>query len=1649
MYIDKIDDFVDKFLDDYFLNTIKKNKNLESIIKEKNFIKYQKEINELLIEYHKTINYSKIKDSLINQDNTKFFDEIIKKYMMIYVFLYIGYNYADNQETYSNNIVEFSKNQINFKFKINNFFNSETNFNIIENYRDIKNIISILEIFEDENKIKLLIKRPDYKSAFVFLNELGKDLVTDILIKEKDTKIKIHNLLKLMILLNFYKKMDKKEISTMLENTSVDGEEYTYIDIVVPTRDNIDYVTVESLLTRREIMMGYTNNFWNYIIDNQDNIAKINLLEETIENKILHLINSGILIPVLDDFLLYHKDSERYDKNMDSALLKDIKKRDETKIKYIITKIDSTSDLYSKNIKDEKARVNIKKNFFTPLNNRKAILVNNNEEVKIISKLINQGSKVMNENEYFNELANYRVYPYINFKDFKDYGFSIQLNKTVQAIREVTFEKAGDFRQKKSSPVQLRVGSKNEFVNIVGFIIPSNITPLECLKVNDFRDIHNYGKNGYDLTLSYLTEGTIKNTPHKSSIVWLFNMNTDFVKEDNYEQTSKLTEQEQIKKLMSKFYDDVLIRMYEVFSKKLDEYKEISLQKARSILEKLENRIVKINKNLKIYNDIENIIIDKAIKKEEKYDEKEDIFFGLGGEIKELPQYSKELSLEKVKRIDVSKSKEDKGMKEIEEIEGVCQHNITWESISKFKKVNVSKYQDKIYEFIQNYVIENNEGEFVCKSCSTQIDVKKYVIDGTFDDDSNKFVTFSMPFDTPLEELPEYEKYKIAIRSLDKLIEKIAIINNIPAYIGNMFNIRIKRKNISKDLIDLAIDNNHFLKKNLKERNELATKAYHVSRELSNLFVFDFENSIFLFSSKEKDYYKNIKYNNILAYIIILLCLDVNESQLSFMTGDKKGLCNISVFNKYGHVLFDNLKILKNKNGDTVPIKNYMILCYLIYLMSCMMTKYSMWYYEKEDATKKKFNPTIQKIIVHTVVDVLNSVLENSKINKAGIIFEIITTKFYLKLNTFFNNDELYKRLNYEDTHSIAGEKKSFVLPKTTLHLIQKYEPLVEFELPKFNKIINVKFIPKNRILDFKKQKNINSITNCEDGNFHKWVPNGKVFICGLCNKNLSEMDLDDEKVNNKLSENNKYISLQKLTRKYCISGNLHNFSKSKNGNEICKLCGKSNKEKYDEKELDKLNKNLMKLRIKLIQNLNDLSKIKTPDIIDKLGENYNKNVKELDKYLESFIKKIEQYLGEYERKDFNLYENTYIINHSYDGNKLDKPFILTDKDNKIILKNNHPFFKTDVLTYSFNKSGTSKIEVFYDAISKILLGYKETSRDYVINYKTENKIKVNYSLMYKLKYLGIENNYIDIYSKINRMLGIDKYEKLDNNNKEEIIHDLIYDISRDRLRNLKKVIYELQRFINQIKNKYTVQVEEKKKIQKKSYDEDEDEEEEEIVEEDLSNFEKVIDRYNKKLTEFKTSDEDNNYKIFENWNLIVDNLNTKLDLDDYKFNLNINQTSKIMEANEIIKFDNSSNLLLFYILNEISNLLDFNSNKYIKTNLTGLLLELINYNFNLFNLEMIQSNISVKRLEYILNGLVFAEDLENVISEFGTGDEEEEVGIDAKQTEEEIEEIEDAREEEEALDVDGEYDYISNYENIYEDNEYDERALAELPSYR
>ena len=373
MYINKIDDIIDKIIDDFYNTIFVKEKKNDVLLSEINFVKYQKQINEIFINYNKTINISEIRETIKNEDNIVTILEIIKRYLAFYLFLFIGAFYTGKSDNYINNIIEISRNQIGFNYKIQNFFNSENNSILINYHSTINNIYTILNT--EQSKLAQIIHKPELKSAIEFLNFLGQEFVNHNFRLENlsdNKKDQAHNIIKTIIVLELYKKNEKKEVFRILEMVEKEEGEYTFIEIVVPKKRYIDYNSIQSILTKREIIRDLADEFWNYIVDNEE--KNVTVLE-SIDERILSLINSGILVPIVDDFLLYHKDTEKYDKNIDPNK---VKKKEDTKIRYIINKIDSTSEYYSDSVKkDNNLKQNIKKNFFQPLLDRKAILINN------------------------------------------------------------------------------------------------------------------------------------------------------------------------------------------------------------------------------------------------------------------------------------------------------------------------------------------------------------------------------------------------------------------------------------------------------------------------------------------------------------------------------------------------------------------------------------------------------------------------------------------------------------------------------------------------------------------------------------------------------------------------------------------------------------------------------------------------------------------------------------------------------------------------------------------------------------------------------------------------------------------------------------------------------------------------------------------------------------------------------------------------------------------------------------------------------------------------------------------------------------------------------------------------------------------------
>ena len=137
MYISEIDDILDKTLDKFMYLWVLDNKNKEIIdyvklIREPNFVKFQKEIN-VLLEYGISLISDKDISKFVSKiSNINLIKNLILKYVGYYLFIFIGINYNSKIESFNNNIIEFSRTQTNYKLRIENFFNTESNSNIIK-----------------------------------------------------------------------------------------------------------------------------------------------------------------------------------------------------------------------------------------------------------------------------------------------------------------------------------------------------------------------------------------------------------------------------------------------------------------------------------------------------------------------------------------------------------------------------------------------------------------------------------------------------------------------------------------------------------------------------------------------------------------------------------------------------------------------------------------------------------------------------------------------------------------------------------------------------------------------------------------------------------------------------------------------------------------------------------------------------------------------------------------------------------------------------------------------------------------------------------------------------------------------------------------------------------------------------------------------------------------------------------------------------------------------------------------------------------------------------------------------------------------------------------------------------------------------------
>ena len=1598
MYINEIDEILEQTLDKFLYLWVtvpdKTNKliDYETIVKDSTLNKHFLEIGKLLEFGMELISENDINAIVTKNENVILIKELVKKYLFYYFFILIGTNKNIKIEVYNNSLIEFSKNQKNNVLKSDNFFSSESNSTVIKTIYLVREFVDYINKTKSNKKNENLLN--NYSNNLrEFITLCGEEQINAFIeftdnSAYSENKIQLdHAIAKLFVIKTLYKQDEKNEVFNTIEAGELSTNEFIFIDIVVPRNVFIDYEQILSVLDVKDLKTSTPDYAFKLLNENYvDTLSEEKKYFTNYDDKIQKLFESKHVIPIVDDFLLYHKDNEKYEKQSDD--IEFTKKKEDTKIKYIVGKINTMIDLY-------KNPVEIGKLFNVQFKARNALLVNAYEDMKILSKMKNAVKLDFDNNE---DLKLYRMYPYISFSDFKKNGFYFTSETTIDVVRSVNFE----YKKKASNSIQTRIISSKMISNIVGYMVLAKNEYLECVDVSkciDVNDVHKNSLTGVKTLIDNNIKNDILKTKNEitSNYYWLFDAEKDNYNIPFYDISQRMSKNEVIKIVSTHLYENII---------------ETVLNSTTELIKSSDMNIIEdyykiISKMINKYNDIENMnnseIINNLIyiiyhiktnKSEDVYDFKEDIVYGLSEDTLTLPTTTKKkINPMPVLKILFSFESDDKKSKNIiknknidyitdeleyettEYIEGVCQHVISWDNISEKKRFNLSAFSKNVYEFIQQFVKTNVNGDYVCKSCGTIVDIKNYVVDGKYDDNSQTFVTFTMMTDVDITDLPEYEKYKSSIFNIDKLMNKMMDILTESSKDANSNRTSKKsvKNGIIKNSVDLIINHNIYIKeKYWGQTRNMCVEKWGINKNLSNLFFFELTNDIFTYSSKDKDMHKIVKFNNVVTYILLLLILDFNETQIINLKNDTS-ICSYSIFKKIGYGLFETMQIYVNKSHDTKPIKFYPILCYIIYLTSCAITKYKLWsFYSNTGSSdntvknvnnvdkaqeQKKFDPLIQKQIITTIIELLNTVLKvdiDETKKKKVYLYEIISTKFYSKL-------DLYKNVKVLKTLDDKYINPSMKLLKETQIDSDKFD-ILPYQWEQSIELKNISKYDMERYVTYEHNivkrdyiyNNVNNLTSCLNGYFHNWKINKNTFTCSTCSTTIGVSNYD-EKSTKIIEENEKMLLFNKMSKKYCINGKIHRFTK----NDICSLCHhkKNEKNEYKKDELQSMY-NIIQNHIKTknefieeqLNSLKEQSKTQFDTVkktFDKILYKFQKVDNSVLNSLNILLDSVQQVLGSdimIDNVSHNLHEDMYIIDHDHEGNTLDELIIINEQNARLRIIENQTFFKCDVLVYN---DKNTKYETYYDMYEKNLLGYRETNKNFVLLKNKEKKIKVVPSIKNMFLLIGFSKKYIsfkDYYPELYGYSADELIEFFSLSKDKDITGYIINKIAHKRFNIIKQFGDLLNIYVSRFNNKYIVKIIEQINVfDKKSV----------IIDAINNPFDIIYSKFFKFLDKITVNKDKQTFlKHFTNIQLYLGykNITEKIDSD------------KHINYNAVLKYDFSSNVVLNYLIDEINRLLSYNENKIVKTNIILFIIEMI---WNLFKMTNYDQIFDDKHLEH------------------------------------------------------------------------------------
>ena len=1576
MFINNIDKILNDILDDLNKYLID-NKSFDEFKKDVNFVKYNTKILNVIKDFYNKNVTEKLKKEIETAigKNSELVLNLIKRYTAYYVFLGIAYHYTDGRDLFITNMIEISKNQMDGSFIINNFFDSENNSKIITFFSDIKNITSLVE-FKTMDRIKIVIQNYPikYQNISNIILSLGEDYFEEFFL----IKNNLHNIIKTFIIRLIYLGEERNDLILLLNQKETSDAVYKYIDIVMAKEDKLaDFSIIQKFLKNMNLNVNKAQDIYNYL---EEFKVQKEFLVKSNKDFLNYLFSKKIMFPITEDFLRFHKDTEKY--NVGLLLKESFTEREATRIKFILSKISKIKNLYS-----EMARNNLKLKseildlFHKQMDDRKAVLFNDIEELKIIQRL--EMSDKADDIDLLVDLDNIRKYVYQNFKDFENDGFKLRTEETIEGVRltSILNKKRG-----KSDKLETRIGHNNIDMNVVGVIWNPSKKPFECFNTQDLVDLRKQNENGFEIFVKTMSDN-FTGSDNTKLYYWIFNKEKDVPELSQYKNLANIDTSRYIKNLLEEIY----FRYINLVENRITDF----INKQKQILTYDIYKIINKQKlfDLDLVPETKNKLILLASKKEPNFEpifEDEVIDFKSKMKLPTIKKTEKTLNI-----LEINIKKVDDDIKVEEGIIPICHHYLKWDNISNISRKNVDEINQAVFNFIKEYVRQNDDGEYVCKSCDEYLKLKKYVFEGTYVKELDMFLTTNLATHVNLEDLPKYAKLIKTIRNIQNNLEKIANGVNMTGFIGSAPEIILRKKMNVRNVIDMILIHSNYIKKLGENVKRKISETFNI--KLSSLIFFPLEDNIFVTKTDVIDKLKMLKYNNVLGYLVLMMITDLNAGMILSFKEDKKS--NFYLFSSLMKNIFGDIQIRINEK-EKVNITRLPLLCYCLYMTSSYIINNKMWMGEYDDIKK---NFLYQRSLIETVIDLFNTIINayysynnesdsNNNINKENAyLYEIMSQKFIYVVNNLYTNENLFAELKKKNMSNvrISDNKVSFITKVATS--IKVPDKFIYKNLEELKDIVGDYCLSDTETDSVDKshldlETRLNELTLCADGKLHEWEIKNKELICKKCNKNIKDLS---EKVDNNSIKLLKLSSLKRLTKTFCITGEYHDLE-----NNVCKKCKVNpNIYNYSEKDFISLERNLKnKDEIKHINILNEIMENQKElemldNKIDKIIRKLNKRNeiegdRDIIKYINKFITKLKSISGDkiiFNKEELLLDKNIIIIRNNQNGGLLSKEIRLMvddyrlnqDSTRDIIRKIYHEELKKEVYVYFDNNSKTF---FYYDCYTLFYLGYSRDTKTINI-VRSILTLEIIPSIREKLRMMGLRNYYYQLQE-------ISVEDKVDDNNiKEKII--------RLRTDNLKNIINRTKVIVEKIANRTkNVGIFEKEK--------------------------EIVNLFTKNLDKIELYDDDGSNKVFKHLNYILENVNY-FDNSTDKL-LTFDNPETLININFINK-ENTSSLLLFYYVFNLERIIEYNSNKNIQSLIIYLICKLIDFNFNNYFSKL--NNLDIKRFKYLLYlDEPYANETMRVVGNYS-----ELVDENYTEDDQEKQEILDDREAMESLDVD-DYEY-------------------------